>query len=285
MIETRLIKGISEISDNYDHFIIDLWGVLHDGTAPYPNSLETLKKLRKQKKSIILLSNAPRRASKAREKLDELGFSKDLYDYLLTSGEVTYKFAKNEIEGENYIYIGPEKDRDILQMSGKNEVSETEEADFAIATGFEGFGSVFEEKKEQLDKCLEAGLTLICANPDKKVVNQKGEEQICAGLMADYYKKHGGKVEYFGKPYPRSYQECKYFFGNPENDRICTIGDSFHTDIEGGNRAGTKTLLVTGGIHKNDLHDDKGEISIEKIYEFAENKYQKPNFAIREFKF
>lgn len=284
MFKTTIINGISEIVDKYDYYIIDLWGVLHDGTKAYPNALEALKYLHKNKKKVILLSNAPRRSRKALDKLNELGFTKDLYDYILTSGEVTYKYAKNEVNGKNFFYIGPEKDRDLLDGAKKQEVAIASEANFALATGFEGFGSLFEEKKPQLDECLEAGLTMLCANPDRKVVNQKGEVQICSGLMAEYYKKNGGKVEYFGKPFPRSYQECKYFFGSPPNEKICCIGDSFHTDIEGGNRAGTKTLLIAGGIYKDEINDSEGNIILDNIYKLVENKYQRPNFVASEFK-
>lgn len=284
MIESKVISGLSEIIKNYNYYIIDLWGVLHDGMKPYPDALEAMKYLAEHKKSVILLSNAPRRAVKAKEKLDELGFTSDLYNNIITSGEVTFNFVKNEIEGSNYVYIGPDKDRDLLDGAGKTEVASAKEADFAIATGFEGFGSVFEEKKQQLDECLEAGITLLCANPDMKVINQVGEEQICAGVMAEYYLKKGGEVEYFGKPYPRSYAECKRMFGHPENSDICCIGDSFHTDIEGGNRAGARTLLIAGGIYKDDIDDGQGSVSIDNVYSLVENKYQKPNFVVSHFK-
>ncbi len=285
MFNTKIINGMSEIINDFDYFIIDLWGVLHDGTKPYPNSLEAMKFLKKNNKKVILLSNAPRRAKKVKDKLDDLGFNKDLYDYILTSGEVTYKFAKNEIIGKNYFYIGPDKDKDLLEGIDKNEVTKAEAADFAIATGFEGFGSLFSEKQSQLDECLEAGITLLCANPDLKVINQAGEVQICAGLMARYYEENGGKVEYFGKPYPRSYQECFYFFGEQADKiKICCIGDSFHTDIEGGNRFGGKTLLVAGGIYKDDIFDDSNEINLDNVLKLEENKYQKPNFIISDFK-
>ena len=35
---------------------------------------------------------------------------------------------------------------------------------------------------------------------------------ICAGLLAEYYEKIGGKVEYFGKPYEQIYKYCFNFF-------------------------------------------------------------------------
>jgi HAD superfamily hydrolase (TIGR01459 family) len=278
----RIINSISDVSDNFDYFIIDLWGVLHDGTAPYPNALNTLKTLKDSGKKIILLSNAPRRSSKAKQVLDKLGFSEDMYNYLLTSGELTFRHVETEKPGDNYIYIGPDKDRDILNGLSLNEVAKAENADFAIATGFEGFGSVFDEKKQQLDDCLKNGLTLLCANPDRKVVKQTGETQICAGLMAEYYEKNGGKVIYFGKPYELAYQKCFELFNSDQKDRTCCIGDSLHTDIAGGNLAGISSIFCAGGIHKNDVLTDN-ELDTNLLEELFLKEKESPDYVIREF--
>jgi HAD superfamily hydrolase (TIGR01459 family) len=279
------IKSISDIIDRFNYFIIDLWGVLHDGTSPYPGSLECLKKLRDSGKEVILLSNAPRRSFKAAEVLEKLGFKESLYDRLITSGELTYNYASKVITpGSKYIYIGPEKDRDLFDDTELEEVSKGAEADFAVATGFEGFGSVFEEKEDQLKDALDNDLTLICANPDRRVVKQSGEVQICAGLMGEYYKKNGGDVIFFGKPYPSAYDECLKIFDCEDISEVLCIGDSFHTDIEGGNKAGCKTLLCASGIYKNELTGEDGEIEVSNISRIVENKTQIPNFIIDEFK-
>jgi len=147
MFNTSIINGISEITDDFTYYIIDLWGVLHDGTKAYPNALAAAKFLKEKNKKVILLSNAPRRSIKAVYKLNELGFTEGLYNHILTSGEVTFNYVKNEAKGRKYIYIGPEKDRDLLNGAGKIEVQKAEDADFAVATGFEGFGSIFAEKQ------------------------------------------------------------------------------------------------------------------------------------------
>ena len=37
-----VLHGLSEIASRYDGFIVDLWGVMHDGVQPYPGARETL---------------------------------------------------------------------------------------------------------------------------------------------------------------------------------------------------------------------------------------------------
>lgn len=281
----KIISSVKEIIDNYNYFIIDLWGVLHDGTKPYPNAVATLKFLEDSGKKIALLSNAPRRSSKAKIVLDNLGFHEQHYDYLLTSGEATFNYVKeNYNSGDTYFYIGPEKDRDILNGSGLVEVSKANNAKFALVTGFDKFGSVFEERKYQADEALAAGLTLLCANPDRKVVNQNGETQICAGMVAEYYAQQGGKVIYFGKPYESVYQNIIKKFNIENTSEILCIGDSFHTDIRGANNIGADSLFVSIGIHHNEVLESAGNINIRAAEKLAAQENSKPTYIISEFK-
>jgi len=69
----RLLGGIGEIAPPYDGFILDLWGVLHDGTAPFPGVLDALARLKSAGKRVAILSNAPRRAALVAERLRAIG--------------------------------------------------------------------------------------------------------------------------------------------------------------------------------------------------------------------
>lgn len=294
----KKINSLKEIVDNYEYFIIDLWGVLHDGLAPYPYSVEALRNLRKytsslsnsgKKPRIILLSNAPRRSHKAKIVLQNLGFEDSFYDYLITSGEISYNFVKKQIDTGKYLkkkfyYIGPNKDLDIFDGLGLEATNDPAQADFVVATGFEGFGSIFAEKKPQLDLCLQHSLPLLCPNPDRKVVNQKGEEQICAGLMGEYYQEQGGEVEFFGKPYKAAYTACLEIFGigdaTATNRKILCIGDSLYTDIKGSKSIKADSLLTACGIFHDKICDKNGNIILENIEKTAESAEEIPNYVI-----
>lgn len=279
----KIINGISEIYQNYDYYIIDLWGVLHDGHAPYAGAISALKNLKQNNKKIVLLSNAPRRAIKAEMVLENLGFKKDFYDLLITSGEVTFNYVKNNNVGKNYLYIGPQKDRHILDGLGLQEVEQAHQANFALATGFEDFGSLFEEKKHFLDDALANNLPLLVANPDRLVVKQTGETYICAGLMGEYYSEKGGRIIPFGKPYRNAYEGCLNFFGTQQTDKILCIGDSLHTDVGGANNIGAASLFIAGGIHKKEILKDK-VIDINELQMLIDKEKAKPNFVADEFR-
>ncbi len=86
----KQITGIKEISNNYNYFIFDVWGVLHDGSKAYPNVIDTLQFLKDHGKKVCFLSNAPRRAHNVETVLNNLGITKDYYDFILTSGEAAF---------------------------------------------------------------------------------------------------------------------------------------------------------------------------------------------------
>ena len=74
----KQLNSISQIAANYDAFILDIWGVIHDGELLYPQVLPCLQALRAAGKQICFLSNAPRRASKVAAALGKFGIGAEL---------------------------------------------------------------------------------------------------------------------------------------------------------------------------------------------------------------
>lgn len=268
------ISNIKEISKNYDYFIFDIWGVVHDGSSAYSGAVEAIKFLRSEDKKICFLSNAPRRAYKIAKVLNDFGITSDLYDFIMSSGESAYiDLKQNQISGfkhyqKNYLYIGPEKDIDLLEGLEYNFVQSAKDADFAITTGFNKDNSTIEEKLPQILDAKNYNLDLICVNPDMIVVKKTGEEMLCAGVIAKYYKQIGGKVIYYGKPYKSAYEiSCKLFGENIDKTKLLAIGDGLETDISGANNFGIDSLLLTGGILSNLINNNlpEKEFTVELI--------------------
>ena len=61
------LNHLSEIFHSYDTFVIDLWGVMHNGISLNAKAIETVKNLSENSKKIVFLSNAPRPSSKVIE--------------------------------------------------------------------------------------------------------------------------------------------------------------------------------------------------------------------------
>lgn len=256
----KFIRSIKEIADLYDYFIFDIWGVIHDGSKAYPGAAEAVSFLRKKGKKICFLSNAPRRAAKVATVLNKFGITPDLYDFIMSSGEATFiDLEKNQKDGfknfgKKYFYIGPTKDLDLLDGLEYQKVDSAAEANFAITTGFDYDDSTLSEKIPQALEAKKYNLTMICVNPDLIVVKQSGQEMICAGALALEYKKIGGNVIYYGKPYISVYEVVCQYFNISKSSKIIAIGDGMETDIQGASNFGIDSILITGGILSNSLN-------------------------------
>ncbi len=280
MTKINQIQSLSEIHSLYDCFFIDLWGVVHNGLKVFENVIDTLKFLREKKKEIFFLTNAPRRSSMIIKQLSEFGVYRSLYDDVISSGEVTWQKIKNEKKINCYL-IGPPRDYHLVEGLNLNIVKETTDVDIIINTGPWGDDDLLENYKPILNKLVKTNPLMICSNPDKTVV--RGDNfMICAGLLAEYYEKIGGKVEYYGKPYEEIY-EFTYLKIKKKSSRILVIGDSLDNDIKGANIQNLDSLLITSGIHRN-VNNDKG-VDKEELNALIKKKKIFPKFYMKNFKF
>ncbi len=257
----RRIEGLRAVSGEYDGFIVDLWGVVHDGVAPYPAALDCLRQL--HGKPVLLLSNAPRRAASARRMLQRMGVEDGLYTDILTSGEAAWLALRDRADpwfarlGRTAYHLGPQRDRNVLDGLGLKVVDDPKDASFVLNTGPDD--DVADARSLQafvpeLQACLGARLPMICANPDL-VVMRAGVRLLCAGALAAYYRDAGGDVFSLGKPDPAIYAMALTRLGLSAS-RVLAIGDSLHTDIAGAAAGGLDALWVLGGIHHDLLGDD-----------------------------
>jgi HAD superfamily hydrolase (TIGR01459 family) len=246
------IPNLSIIIHRYDALILDLWGVVHDGSHLYDGVHDALVQLKKADKKVIFLSNAPRRDHKVMAVLEHLGVSNDLYLEVMSSGEMGFRWLKdgNASWGKKYFYIGPAKDEDVVDGLGFTRVQELHEADFLLNVGFGSESQDSENWLPILSVAQAAGIPMLCLNPDLEVVKQTGERFECAGVLAHMYEGLGGKVTWFGKPYKEVYEHCFEVFRPIAKQRILAVGDSLDTDIPGAQNAGIDSVLVTGGILK-----------------------------------
>jgi HAD superfamily hydrolase (TIGR01459 family) len=280
---TRIIRGLGEIAERYDAFILDLWGCLHDGVTVYPAALEALRRLKSAGKRAIILSNAPRRAPEVGVRLAEMGITPDLYERLYTSGEETWReLAQDEIEalkgrGRRLYPMMPGRDRTILEGVAVTEVADPAEADFILVTGTETGQEEVASFDPLLAPAAARGIPLVCANPDL-VVHRGGVEEICAGSIAQRYEMLGGPVVWFGKPYPAVYRrilsECRLA---PE--RLLCVGDALRTDVAGGAGIGAATFFIVGGIHNQELLVDN-QVDPARLADLCRREGQTPDFAI-----
>jgi len=261
----RHLGGFAALAHDYDGFIVDLWGVVHDGLAPYPGAADCLARLQATGKRVVLLSNAPRRAAAAAAALRAMGIGEALYNGLLTSGEATHMMLRDRSDpwfaalGRRVFHLGPERDRSVLEGLDYQPVAEPEQADFVLNTGPDDVHDPtrLEEFEPVLEACRAARLPMACANPDRAVI-RGGVRVLCAGALADRYLELGGTVRRIGKPDPAIYVPALAMPRMP-SERVLAVGDALETDIAGAAAAGLAAAWVLGGIHGTALGGNREE--------------------------
>ena len=271
------ISGLSKIYLKFDIFLVDLWGVIHNGIECYSDALNVLKNLKKTKK-IILISNAPRPSSSVQKFLNQINFNKSFYDFLITSGDLTRYYLKNFTKKENFYHLGPDRDNSLFSNLMLKKTT-LKNARFVICTGVNNNNDNLNKYFSILKKIKKRNLKIICANPDL-IVHRGDRAEYCAGSIAKLYEKMGGRVEYFGKPYKNIYE---YIFRILKKNskkkiyksKVLVIGDNLNTDISGANNFNVKNLFIAGGIHKPEW--SKKNMSLANFV-IGKNKYFKINY-------
>jgi HAD superfamily hydrolase (TIGR01459 family) len=251
-------EGLKSIISNYDIFYIDLWGVVHNGITLHKNAIGALKEIAKAKKEYVLLTNAPRPNKIVKTFLEKMGMNEEIREKVYSSGEASLSYLKKNYLGQKFYHIGPPRDFDLFVEFEKNKGKDIHESDYLLCTG------LFENQEEDLNYYKElfkdhVNKKMICTNPDL-IVDRGSKRELCAGSVALAFEKIGGEVIYFGKPFPEVYNQSI----NNNGKKVLSIGDNLNTDIKGGNLLNYDTLLISNGIHKNEIKKDGIELLAKK---------------------
>jgi len=250
--------GLKSIADQYDLLFIDLWGVVHNGIKLYRQSIEVLEKLSEMKKELVLLTNAPRPNYNVIEFLKRMGLEEKFCSKVYTSGEAALNYLNLNFKNKAFFHLGPPRDFGLFNTFKKNKVQNIDEADYLLCTG------LFDEHDKELSYYRiflekEIKKIMICTNPDL-IVDRGDKREFCAGSVAKVFEELGGKVEYFGKPYPKVYNQA----ASIKNKKVLCIGDNLNTDIKGANNQNFSSLLISNGIHRKEIKNENLEKIIEK---------------------
>lgn len=252
------ISGVREVADRYDAFLVDSYGVLQDGRALYPESVECLEMLRSIGRAVIILTNTPRRMETVGREIGRIGITSRHYDYLVSAGELTFRTLLVDSRrfgispGDAVYYVGPPRSRELLEGLPFTESGSIEAATFLLIAGlFAGMDEV-DEYDALLQAAVAKGLPAVCANPDLVAV-RAGIRGSCGGTIAARYQKLGGTVHYLGKPFPDIYEMALMKLPDTPRSRVLCIGDALDTDIGGAQNAGLDSLFISGGIHCQEI--------------------------------
>lgn len=250
--EIPVIDSIRELDSRYAAWLVDIWGVMHNGRRAFPHAVAAARAFRGQGGIVVLISNSPRPSPSVQEQLRHLGVPDDAYDATVTSGDLTrHELGKHK--GATVYHLGPERDRPIFHGLDVKRGS-AEDAELVVCSGlFDDETETPDDYAELLRGLAARKLPMICANPDHLV--ERGDRLVyCAGALAALYERAGGRVVYAGKPYAPIYLLALEIVGQlagreVKRSEVLAIGDGVNTDIAGAAGVGIASVFVASGLH------------------------------------
>ena len=265
-----VIDAIAPLGKGYAAWLVDIWGVMHNGVRAFPPAVEATRRYREQGGIVILLSNSPRPSEPLQRQLTSLGVSEESYDTTVSSGDLTrHELAKHA--GARIFHLGPERDLPIFKDLDLTRV-DAKDAELVVCTGLFNDDTETPEDYEVLLREL-AGrkLTMLCANPDHLV--ERGHNLVyCAGALAQIYEEDGGKVIYAGKPYAPIYELAEETIAGiagrkvPRSE-ILAIGDGIRTDMAGAAEFGLDAVFVASGLHVGPGGEGLDDLRLAELFE------------------
>ena len=171
--------------------------------------------------------------------------------------EGTFIKKVEEYDEADFIYMGPPRTSsgsvridDLTENGEPVDIMDVVSKDWSKLKNSDGTQGL-SEFAMLLEMCLNKNKILLIANPDifahgSVDHSSKKVPIITQGCLGKYYEKLGGKVVYFGKPYPGIFECSKTLV--PRAGKIAMIGDTPWTDTLGGNNSGIDTILTLTGI-------------------------------------
>lgn len=286
---TVACAGVAALATRFDGFIVDQWGVLHDGTRPYPGALACLESMRAAGKRIVVLTNSGRPEAANVALMEAMGFPARLFDRFVCAGEDARQAIATRATpfhaglGRRCYPFTRGGDHALLDGLDVEIVPRVEDADFLVAIGIESPARPLADYETELAAGVARGLPMLCANPDLFRFSPQGLIE-ATGVLARRYEALGGRVFHHGKPYPAIYRSCLAALGDCAPERVIAIGDSIEHDVLGATRAGVASALIAGGVHAEALGIAWGALPTREAWrDFVRGAEARPAYLLPTF--
>jgi HAD superfamily hydrolase (TIGR01450 family) len=257
---TQAIQRFSELSDKYQGFLFDAYGVLVDDRAIIPGAAEVWEELTNQGKSLWILTNGSSKSlAEAAAAYRLKGISVAPEQIINSASLLKGYFQEKELLGQRTAVLGTSSSRQYALDAGACVIDPLQE-DFEVLVVANQTEYPFLETVDQVITRIfaryEKGLRceLILTNPDLIFPKDKGQFGVTSGAVAVLIERaleaRLGKLECprfekLGKPYSRIFDEAIRRAGTRQ---LLMIGDQLETDIRGAESAGLDSLLIGTGL-------------------------------------
>jgi HAD superfamily hydrolase (TIGR01459 family) len=259
MASVRRLAEVFELRADYDTFLVDLWGVVHDGERLGAGVTSALTRLTESGARVVFVSNSSRLGPQLEEGLAAMGLPRACFHEAVSSGDVTRAALDRRdpavFEGlphsPRVLHVGAASFVPWLFELGLEFVEDGAKAHLIVATGTVKDEASLEATRDRLAPLAERNVPLVCTNPDRVIPYPTGLKR-GPGAIAHAYASVGGRTFLYGKPHAPIYDAA---LEGTDRRRVVALGDMIETDIAGAKAAGITSVLVTTGVHASEAED------------------------------
>ena len=222
-------------------FVLDMDGTFYLGGKLIEGSLEFLEKLRKTGREFLFFTNnSSKNSSFYRQKLSRMGcFVEE--DRIVTSGDVTIKFLKENYPDKGVYLVGTELLEESFRKGGIKLVADKPDI---VVLSFDT--TLTYEKMSRACTAIKNGALFLATHLDLNCPTENGFLPDCGAMCAMVEASTGIKPKYLGKPFRETVDMIKLITDRSTSE-LAFVGDRLYTDIAAGVNNGITGILVLTG--------------------------------------
>jgi HAD superfamily hydrolase (TIGR01450 family) len=237
-------KAREVLASKYDSLLLDLDGVVYQGSEAIVNAVESINKAASLNFQVgYLTNNSSRRAETIANQLIGFGIQATAEQIVGSASAGVMLLAKKISSGAKVLVVGGEGLRHAVAEQGFEVVDHASYSPAAVIQGFSP--DVSWRELAQASFAIQGGAIWIATNQDWTVPVEQGIAPGNGTLVGAVHTAVGILPEIAGKPFRPIFDQALLQLGikNP-----LMVGDRLDTDIRGANNSGLDSAVVMTGI-------------------------------------
>lgn len=233
-----------KIFGQYKTLLLDLDGVIYEGTNAIKDSVETISMFKKAGTQVGYVTNNSSRTEEAiAEQLSGFGIELSAADIISSAQAGAELLATMVPKGSKVLVVGGEGLRKSVRDAGFEIVDSSEEKPAAVIQGFAPEVSWLD--LAEASYAIQGGAKWVATNQDWTIPREKGIAPGNGTLVSAVHTAVGQLPIVAGKPERAIFDTALRVF---ETDSAIYVGDRLDTDVLGANGAGIGSALVMTGV-------------------------------------
>lgn len=240
----RPLDASAPLRTSYDVALLDLDGVVYRGAQAIAGAADALAAARAAGMRLAFVTNnALRQPEEVAEKLAGVGVPAEPDDVVTSAQAAARMLAERLDPGARVLVCGGGGLRTAVRRAGLALVQSADDDPAAVVNGFDP--TLDYERMAEAALAIRHGALWVASNLDLTVPAERGLLPGAGSIVALLRAATDRQPLVAGKPERALHEES---VARSVARRPLVVGDRLDTDVEGGNRARTPTLLVLTGV-------------------------------------